>query len=189
MNRFLFNSIFCIPLTIVLLFLGSPIMADQNDPRLEVLFKNLKTSVSLKKVSAIEIQIWKIWLQHHNPKVKSSMFLGIKAMNTQQFGKALEYFRMLTEIEPDFAEGWNKLATVFYLMGRFKESEEDALRTLKLEPKHFGAHSGLGLIRIALGDWAGAITALEAALRVHPHMSGVIRNLKYVRKKLNESTT
>ena len=189
MNRFLFNSIFCISLTIVLLFLGSPIMADQNDPRLDVFFKNLKTSISLKRVSSIEIQIWKIWLEHHNPKVKSSMFLGIAAMNNQQFEKALEYFRLLTEIEPGFAEGWNKQATVFYLMGRFKESEENVLRTLKLEPKHFGAHSGLGLIRMALGDWAGAITALEAALRVHPHMSGVIRSLKYVRKKLNESTT
>jgi len=189
MNHFLFNSRFCIPLTIVWLFLGSPIMADQNDPRLAVLFKNLKTSVSLKKVSSIEIQIWEIWLEHHNPKAKNSMFLGIAAMNNQQFEKALEYFRLLTEIEPDFAEGWNKRATVFYLMGRFKESEEDALRTLKLEPRHFGAHSGLGLIRMALGDWPGAITALEAALRVHPHMSGVIRNLKYVRKKLNESTT
>ena len=95
----------------------------------------------------------------------------------------------MTEIEPDFTEGWNKRATVFYLMGRFKESEEDALRTLKLEPRHFGAHSGLGLIRMALGDWLGAITALEAALRVNPHMSGAIMNLKYVRKKLNESTT
>ena len=91
-------------------------MADQNDPRLEVFFKNLKTSVSLKKVSSIEIQIWKIWMEHHNPKVKSSMFLGIAAMKNQQFGKALEYFRLLTEIEPNFAEGRIKRATVFYLM-------------------------------------------------------------------------
>ena len=164
-------------------------MADQNDPRLEVLFKNLKTLVSMKEISTIESQIWEIWLEHHNLKAKSSIFLGLEAMNNQQFGKALEHFRLLTEIEPEFAEGWNKRATVFYLMGRFKESEEDALRCLKLEPRHFGANSGLGLIRIALGDWPGAITAMEAALRVHPNMSGVIRNLKYVRKKLNESMT
>ena len=164
-------------------------MAVQNDTRLDLLFKNLKASVSFQKASSVEIQIWKIWIEHRNPRAQSLMFLGIGAMNNQQFGKALEYFRLLTEIEPDFAEGWNKRATVYYLMGRIKESEEDALRTLKLEPRHFGAHSGLGLIRMALGDWPGAITALEAALRVHPHMSGVIRNLKYVRKKLNESTT
>ena len=189
MNRFLFKYIFCINLSINWLFLSSPIMADQNDPRLEIFFKNLKTSVSLNIVSSIEIQIWKIWLEHHNPKARNSMFLGIKAMNNQQFRKALEHFRLLTEIEPDFAEGWNKRATVFYLMGRFEESEEDVLSTLKLEPRHFGAHSGLGMIRMALGDWSGAITALEAALRIHPHMSEVLRNLKYVRKKMNESTT
>ena len=127
-------------------------------------------------------------MEHRNPKARNSMILGIKAMNNQQFGKALEHFRLLTRIEPEFAEGWNKRATVLYLMGRFKESEEDILRTLKLEPRHFGAHSGLGLIRMAFFDWSGAIKALEAALKVHPHMPGVIRNLKYVRQKMNEST-
>ena len=189
MNRFLFNSIFCIPLTIVLLFLGTLIMADQNDPRLEVLFNNLKTSVSVQKASSIEIQIWRIWMEHRNPKAQSSMFLGIAAMNNQQFGKALVHFSLLTEIEPDFAEGWNKRATVFYLMGRFNESEEDILRTLKLEPRHFGALSGQGLIRMALEDWSGAITVLETGLRIHPHMPGVIRNLEYVRKKQKETMT
>ena len=117
------------------------------------------------------------------------MFLGIAAMNNQQFGKALEHFRLLTEIEPDFAEGWNKRATVFYLLRRINESQEDVERTLKLEPRHFGALSGLGLIRMELRDWPGAISALEAALRLHPHMTGVMRNLKYVRKKQNESMT
>ena len=164
-------------------------MADQNDPRLELIFKDLKTSVTLQKASSIELQIWKIWMEHDNPKVKSLIFLGNAAMNNQQYGKALEHFRMLTAIEPDFAEGWNKRATVFYLMGRLNESQEDILRTLKLEPRHFGALSGLGLIRMELEDWPGAISALEAALRVNPQMSGVIRNLKYVLKKQRESTT
>ena len=111
MIRSLFNSIFCIPLTIFLLLLGSPIMADQNDPRLELLFKNLKTSLSAQKASFIEKNIWKIWMEHRNPKAQSSMFLGIEAMNNQQLGKALAHFSLLTEIEPNFAEGWNKRAT------------------------------------------------------------------------------
>jgi len=164
-------------------------MADQNDPRLELLFKNLKTSLSAQKASFIEKNIWEIWMEHRNPKAQNSMILGIEAMNNLQFEKALGHFNLLTEIEPNFAEGWNKRATVFYLMGRFRESEEDVLRTLKLEPRHFGALSGQGLIRMSLEDWSGAISALEAGLRLHPHMPGVIRNLKYVRKRREESMT
>ena len=189
MNRFIFNSIFCIPLTTVLLVMGSPIMADQNDPRLDLLFKNLKASVSFQKASSVEIQIWKIWMEHQNPRAQSSMFLGIEAMNNQQLGKALGHFNQLTEIEPEFAEGWNKRATVLYLMGRFKESEADVLRTLELEPRHFGALSGQGLIRISLQDWTGAIYFLESALKINPHMHGVIMNLKYARQKQKESMT
>ena len=189
MNRFLLNSIFCCSLATVLLVMGSSIMAVQNDPRLDLLFKNLKASVGFQKASSVEIQIWKIWMEHRNPRAQSLMFLGIGAMNNQQLGKALAHFNQLTEIEPEFAEGWNKRATVLYLMGRFNESEEDILRTLKLEPKHFGALSGKGMIRMALKDWSGAITALEAGLRIHPHMPGVIRNLEYVRKKQKESMT
>ena len=164
-------------------------MADQNDPRLELLFKNLKTSLSAQKASFIEINIWEIWMEHRNPKAQNSMILGIEAMKNLQFEKALGHFNLLTEIEPNFAEGWNKRATVFYLMGRFRESEEDVLRTLKLEPRHFGALSGQGLIRMSLEDWSGAISALEAGLRLHPHMPGVIRNLEYVRKRREESMT
>ena len=189
MNRFLFKHIFYIPITIVFLILVPPMKADQNDLRLEVLFKDLKASVSMQKASSFEIQIWKIWMEHRNPKVQSSLFLGIEALKHQKFENALGYFSQLILIEPEFAEGWNKRATVLYLMGRFQESEEDVLRTLELEPRHFGALSGQGLIRMALEDWSGAIQALEAGLRIHPHMPGAIKNLKYVRKKQKESMT
>ena len=189
MNRFLFKHIFYIPITIVFLILVPSMKADQNDLRLEVLFKDLKASVSMQKASSFEIQIWKIWMEHQNPKVESSLFQGIEALNHQEFENALGYFSQLILIEPEFAEGWNKRATVLYLMGRFQESEEDVLRTLELEPRHFGALSGQGLIRMALEDWSGAIQALEAGLRIHPHMAGAIMNLKYARKKQKESIT
>ena len=96
---------------------------------------------------------------------------------------------LFRSLEPEFAEGWNKRAPVLYLLGRFQESEADVLRTLELEPRHFGALSGQGLIRMALEDWSGAIQALEAGLMIHPHMTGTIRNLKYARQKHKESMT
>ena len=91
-------------------------------------------------------------MEHNDPEVESIMIKGVEAMKHQQLKQALEHFNLMIKIAPEYAEGWNKRATVLYLMGRFRESEEDVLRTLELEPRHFGALSGQGLIRIALQD-------------------------------------
>ena len=74
-------------------------------------------------------------------------------------------------------------------MGRFKESENDVARTLELEPRHFGALSGQGLIRMSMGDWSGAIKAFEESLKINPNMPGTIMNLNYAKKKFKESMT
>ena len=128
-------------------------------------------------------------MQHSDPEVEVAMIHGLEAMKIQQFEKAYGYFSQMTKLAPDYAEGWNKRATVLYLMGRFKESEADVMKTLELEPRHFGALSGQGLIKIALQDWPGAIYFLESALKINPHMHGVIMNLKYARQKQKESMT
>jgi len=187
MNRFLLIYICCICSTVFFLIQSPPVQADQNDTRLELLFNNLKTSDRLQKASLIEKQIWQIWMEHQNPKVQSSLFKGIEAMQQQIFEQALAHFSLLIQMEPEFEEGWNKRATVLYLMGRFQQSTTDVQRTIELEPRHFGALSGQGLIRMALQDWSGAIDSLEAALRVNPHMPGAFSNLKYARKRLKES--
>ena len=174
---------------IFLILMTSALNADQYDLRLEELFINLKSSISIEEASFFEIQIWNIWMEHQNPKVQNSLLMGIEAMKHHEFENALDHFSVLVKIEPEFAEGWNKRATVLYLMGRFKESEKDVLRALKLEPRHFGALSGYGLIRMSYEDWQGAIELLEAGLKINPHMPGAIINLKYARKKLNESMT
>ena len=172
-----------------LLLLSASVDADQNDLRLVDLFRSLRSTESVSKASVFESKIWNIWMEHYDPEVESAMFQGVEAMKLQQFEQAFGHFSMLIKLAPDYAEGWNKRATVLYLMGRFKESEENVLRTLELEPRHFGALSGQGLIRIALQDWRGAIYFLESALKINPHMYGVIMNLKYARQKQKESMT
>ena len=172
-----------------LLLLSASVDADQNDLRLVDLFRSLRSTESVSKASVFESKIWNIWMEHYDPEVESAMFQGVEAMKLQQFEQAFGHFSLLIKLAPDYAEGWNKRATVLYLMGRFKESEEDVLRTLELEPRHFGALSGQGLIRIALQDWRGAIYFLESALKINPHMYGVIMNLKYARQKQKESMT
>ena len=172
-----------------LLLLSGSADSDQNDVRLAELFRSLKLTESVSKALVFENKIWHIWMEHYDPEVKSVMFQGVEAMKLQQFEQAFGHFSLLIKLAPDYAEGWNKRATVLYLMGRLKESEADVLRTLELEPRHFGALSGQGLIRIALQDWTGAIYFLESALKINPHMYGVIMNLKYARQKQKESMT
>jgi len=171
------------------IYLNSPLKADQYDIRLDKLFINLKSSVSYEDASLFEIQIWNIWMEHKNPNVKNNLFLGLEAMKHQEFEDALAYFSKIIQMEPKFAEGWNKRATVLYMMGRYIESEDDVIRTLELEPRHFGALSGQGLIRISLKDWSGAIEVLEEGLKINPHMLGAKINLKYAIKMLKESMT
>ena len=173
----------------ILLLLSASADADQNDVRLAELFRSLKLTESVSKALVFENKIWNIWMEHYDPEVKSAMFQGVEAMKLQQFEQAFGHFSLLIKLAPDYAEGWNKRATVLYLMGRFKESEAEVMRTLELEPRHFGALSGQGLIRIALQDWTGAIYFLESALKINPHMYGVIMNLKYARQKQKESMT
>jgi len=172
-----------------LLLLSASVDADQNDVRLAELFRSLKLTENVSKASVFESKIWHIWMQHNDPEVENTMFQGLEAMKHQQFEQAISHFNLLTKLAPDYAEGWNKRATVLYLLGRFKESEVAVMRTLELEPRHFGALSGQGLIRIALQDWTGAIYFLESALKINPHMYGVIMNLKYARQKQKESMT
>ena len=181
--------ILCLFLVFIHLLSAFTVSADQKDSRLEGLFRNLRNAAGMEEASALENQIWQIWMQHHNPAIQDSLAEGISAMRRRNYSEALKHFGLLTRIEPEFAEGWNKRATVLYLMGRYGESEADVYKTLLLEPRHFGALSGMGLIRIARKDWGGAVDALESGLKIHPNMQGALKNLKFARKKQKESMT
>jgi tetratricopeptide (TPR) repeat protein len=95
--------------------------------------------------------------------------------------------RVVTTL-PDFAEGWNKRATVHYLNEDYTASVIDIERTLVLEPRHFGAISGMGLIFMARGDEAGALRAFEEVLKIHPHARGAKARVEELRKKLRAKT-
>lgn len=151
--------------------LSTQVSADQKDPRLDVLFSALKLSDTQETSKMLENQIWTIW--HIPPAGSESGFVlrdGIEAMSTGRVNDALEAFDKVTRLEPEFAEGWNKRATVFYMLGDLDRSALDIQRTLALEPRHFGALSGLGLINLAKGDKPAALKAFDAALEIHPHL-------------------
>ncbi len=149
----------------------SPGHADQNDPRLDPLFERLKAAEVFSAARQTEAEIWEIWLELPDRlSVTTAMDLGLAAMRVSDFPTAVAAFDEAVRLAPDFAEAWNKRATVFYLMGDYRRSIEDVQRTLALEPRHFGALSGLGLINLALDRKRDALNAFEAALKVHPFL-------------------
>lgn len=165
---------------------AGPALSDQNDPRLDELFTRLKQAQGLEQAAAAEKKIWEIWLETPEPEVGARLRAGIEHMNQGNHNAALKAFDDVVEVAPDFAEGWNKRATLHYLMGNYEESLEDIARTLELEPRHFGALSGRGLVYTKLDKLDRALAAYEAALEVHPQMPGPRVNAKAIRKILNQ---
>ena len=146
-------------------------------------FATLKTSEGIEAVAA-EQKIWAIWLETKNEKVASLLDVGIVHMNGGANAQALKSFDEIVKLAPEFAEGWNKRATVHYLLGNFDASLADIEKTLALEPRHFGALSGRGLIYSKLEDLERALAAFEAALEIHPNMAGAKMNVLLIRKVL-----
>jgi tetratricopeptide (TPR) repeat protein len=177
-------GVFLAALAWVALLWPGPAIADQNDRRLDGLFERLHATPDAADAEAIEQQIWQIWLESDDATVTRLMQQGIAAMSLRQLDLALDRFDRMVEHAPAFAEGWNKRATVYYLMGDFEASVVDIERTLGLEPRHFGALSGLGLIYDAIDQPRAALRSFEAALRLNPHLEGTKVRVEELRRML-----
>ncbi len=161
-----------------------PGAASQDDPRLDALFGKLKSTADAAEAQAVEQAIWRVWLDSGDAKIDAIMATGVRAMTFRDHAQALRAFDEMVRLAPGFAEGWNKRATVHYLRGDHDAAAADIERTLALEPRHFGALSGLGLVRLAQGDEAAALAAFEAALKLHPHLPGADSHIKDLRERV-----
>ena len=128
-----------IVLLVCLTFAVAPVAADQKDPRLVELFALLKAAPSYGVAQPAEAAVWGLWSETDDPAVRILLHNGIAAMARRDYRLALEKFDQIVTIAPDFAEGWNKRATVHYLIGLYPASLSDIDKTLALEPRHFGA--------------------------------------------------
>lgn len=164
--------------------LGPPCVADQDDPRLDALFDRIKQTGDSGIAAEIERSIWRIWLDAGDPELNRLMQAGIEAMAADRLGVAIDLFTAIIEKSPSFAEGWNKRATAFYLNGELTASVGDIERTLALEPRHFGAVSGLGLIFLRRGDRIGALKAFERVLEINPHAAGARAHVRLLEEAL-----
>jgi tetratricopeptide (TPR) repeat protein len=107
-------------------------------------------------------------------------------MHSGDLGAALKAFNKVVVRTPAFAEGWNKRATVHYLLNNLQQSLDDIAATLELEPRHFGALSGRGLVFIKLRDLEQALSAFEEVLEISPQMTSARANIDAIRKALGQ---
>ena len=159
-------------------------VADQTDPRLDGLFIELHETDNPHKARLIERSIWAVWLASKSPTLELLMGRVVGAMGKQAYGEALDLLNTIVTIAPDYAEGWNKRATIYFLLGQYQNSIDDVERTIDLEPRHFGALSGLGLIYMRLEEFSSALDAYERALLVNPHLGHAEKEVERLRKKV-----
>jgi tetratricopeptide (TPR) repeat protein len=115
-----------------------------------------------------------------SPTADALLAQAMKASAANETGAALSILDKVIEVHPNYAEAWNKRATVYFLIGRYNDSIKDIEKVLELEPRHFGALSGLGMIKRQQHDLAGARAAFEEALSYNPHMEGAKRALEEI---------
>jgi len=172
--------------TAMLLLAYAPANADQTDPKLDKLFAALQTSLSNANAASLEREIWAIWTRYpDNQSINRQMDRAIKMMNAGQLDDAEAMFSAIISRKPAFAEAWNKRATVRFFRGDDAGSANDILQVIKLEPRHFGALSGLGMIKVREGDLQGALQAYRAAQRINPFLPNIEVIIDKLGQKLN----
>lgn len=138
--------------------------------KLETLFKELKKARNANSAGKIAQSIWKEWAQSGSPTVDLLMQWSDGAMKQRKFPVALDFLDQVVTLDPGYAEGWNRRATVHYMMDEYAKSMSDIEHVLRLEPRHFGALTGMALILKQTGRRKLALQAYQRVLEVYPMM-------------------
>ena len=188
-NHLNFKVMFRLISIITFLFLSiTSVKADQNDPRLNNLFQKLSETQNQEEISDLIGDIWNIWYEVDDPKVIEYFEKGIQAMRIRNYPLAVRFFNNLIEEDPNFAEAWNKRATVYFMMGDFDKSMQDIIKTLELEPRHFGALDGMGLIFIHQGLFQEAIDVYDKMLEIFPFSLKTMEKKESIKTFISQST-
>jgi tetratricopeptide (TPR) repeat protein len=138
--------------------------------------------------AATQNVMWAIWLRSGSDEIDVLMVEGIRLMELQQYPEAVAMFDQIIARAPTFAEGYNKRATVYYLMQEFENSIADIHKTLELNPVHFGALSGMGLCYLGLDEPRKALEWFEHAVAVNPNMDTIQSYIQQLREFLKNQT-
>ena len=151
---------------------------------LDFLFGALKVAPDEASARHVEARIWALWLQTPSDTAALLMMRAKAAMDAQQLDIALKLLDAVIKLRPDYVEGWNRRATLYYLQNDYAHSLEDIQQVLVREPRHFGALAGLGMIMQDLGDEKRALEAFRKALAVDPYLEKVPELVKTLSEKV-----
>jgi tetratricopeptide (TPR) repeat protein len=174
-----------LPIVAVLLAsLSTVVGSDQNDARLDGLFATLQSSQDESVLLETEAEIWAIWFESGDAAIDEKMTLAGELMNSGKLTAAEKVYSEVIAILPGFSEGWNRRATVRFYMQDYAGSLADIEETLRLEPRHFGAIWGLGMILGSQRDYARAILAFERLLEIKPNASDARPRIEMLKQKM-----
>jgi tetratricopeptide (TPR) repeat protein len=151
---------------------------------LDFLFGALKAAPDEASAKHVEARIWALWMQTPSDTAGLLMMRAKAAMEAKQFDVALKLLDAVVKLRPDYVEGWNRRATLYYLQNDYARSLEDIEQVLVREPRHFGALAGLGMIMQDLGDEKRALDAFRKALAVNPHLDKLPELVKTLTEKV-----
>ena len=164
--------IFCI-------FAQSTSAADKQNSELNNLFAQLKALSNSQEAKKVEDKIWELWTTHPSEDTLTELLAkGSEYMMQNQLTSAHNVFSKVIELDPKWAEGWNKRATVLYMMGNFELSQKDIDMVLSLEKRHFGALSGQGLVQTALENYEKAIDSYIEAHKIYPSSQSTLQMIE-----------
>ena len=173
---------------IVIFFLSSVSFADDQERELDKLFLELKKNIPSKS-SNIEQQIWLLWSTHpSDEKLTSMLDEGSRLVQDQKLLRAISVFTEAIELDPTWAEAWNKRATVLYMVGEFQKSQNDIDKVLELEKRHFGALAGQGLVNIQLQNYEKAIKSYQMAEEIYPAMKSPKLMIKQIEELIKSQS-
>src|ERR1700709_934272 len=151
---------------------------------LDFLFGALKAAPDEASAKHVEARIWALWLQTPSDTAALLMARAKAAMDAKQMEVALKLLDAVVKLRPEYVEGWNRRATLYYLQNDYAHSLEDIEQVLVREPRHFGALAGLGMIMQDLGDEKRALDAFRKALAVDPYLEKVPELVKTLTEKV-----
>jgi tetratricopeptide (TPR) repeat protein len=149
-----------------------PLLASAQSERVTELLDRLGDP-ELRNWDVTEREIQLLWARSGSPSADYLLQQGRAALEAGDFDRAYGHLTALTDHAPDFAEGWNARASLFFQMQRFGPAIADIQRVLALEPRHYGALTGLGIMLEEMGLYEEALEALNLAIEINPHREDI----------------